>query len=67
LYVDRTRSGAVDFDSTFPGVRTVPLKAKNDKGKLRVLVGWWSVEVFAEGGTAALDHMRARRLNSIWR
>ncbi|GHE50255.1 GH32 C-terminal domain-containing protein [Streptomyces capitiformicae] len=40
MYVDRTRSGAGDFDSTFPGVRTAPLKAKNGKVKLRILIGW---------------------------
>ncbi|WP_149831066.1 GH32 C-terminal domain-containing protein [Streptomyces tailanensis] len=91
LYVDRTRSGAGDFNSTFPGVQTAPLKAKNGKVKLRILVDWSSVEVFggngeavitdqifpdpsstgvevfAEGGTATLDQMRAWQLKSIWR
>ncbi|MEV0226022.1 GH32 C-terminal domain-containing protein [Streptomyces sp. NPDC050704] len=91
LYVDRTRSGVVDFNSTFPGVQTAPLKAKNGKVKLRILVDWSSVEVFggngeavitdqifpdpsstgvevfAEGGTATLDQMRAWQLKSIWR
>ncbi len=91
LYVDRTHSGAGDFSSTFPGVRTAPLKAKNGKVKLRILVDSSSVEVFggngeavitdqifpdpsstgvevfAEGGTATLDHMRAWQLKSIWR
>ncbi|WP_327586180.1 GH32 C-terminal domain-containing protein [Nonomuraea sp. NBC_00507] len=90
LYVDRTRSGAVDFNSTFPGVQTAPLKAENGKVKLRILVDWSSVEVFggsgetvitdqifpdpastgvdvfAEGGTATLDHMQAWQLKSIW-
>ncbi|NGO46722.1 GH32 C-terminal domain-containing protein [Streptomyces ureilyticus] len=91
LYVDRTRSGVGDFNSTFPGVQTAPLKAKNGKVKLRILVDWSSVEVFggngeavitdqifpdpastgvevfAEGGTATLDHLRAWQLKSIWR
>jgi fructan beta-fructosidase len=91
LYVDRTRSGAGDFNSTFPGVQTAPLKAKNGKVKLRILVDWSSVEVFggdgeavitdqifpdpsstgvkvfAEGGTATLDHLQAWQLRSIWR
>ncbi|MCK8436583.1 glycoside hydrolase family 32 protein [Streptomyces sp. D2-8] len=91
LYVDRTRSGAVDFNSTFPGVQTAPLKPKNGKVTLRILVDWSSVEVFggngeavitdqifpdpsstgvevfAEGGTAILDHMQAWHLESIWR
>jgi levanase len=81
----------VDFNSTFPGIQTAPLKAENGKVKLRILVDWSSVEVFggsgeavitdqifpdpsstgvevfAEGGTATLDHMRAWQLGSIWR
>ncbi|MGX1267400.1 GH32 C-terminal domain-containing protein [Streptomyces phaeoluteigriseus] len=54
LYVDRTRSGAVDFHSTFPGVQTAPLKAKNGKVKLRILVDWSSVEVFGGSGEAVI-------------
>ncbi|SOR84354.1 glycoside hydrolase family 32 protein [Streptomyces chartreusis] len=91
LYVDRSRSGAGDFNSTFPGVQSAPLKAENGKVRLRILVDWSSVEVFggrgesvitdqifpypsstgvevfAEGGTATLDSLRAWRLKSIWR
>ncbi|MDK1474787.1 GH32 C-terminal domain-containing protein [Streptomyces sp. 549] len=91
LYVDRSRSGAVDFDRTFPGVQTAPLKPKNGKVKLRILVDWSSVEVFggdgeavitdqifpdpsstgvevfAEGGSATLNHMQAWQMKSIWR
>ncbi|MFD3840180.1 GH32 C-terminal domain-containing protein [Streptomyces sp. NPDC058642] len=54
LYVDRTRSGAVDFNSTFPGIQTAPLKAKNGKVKLRILVDWSSVEVFGGSGEAVI-------------
>ncbi|MEU6912351.1 GH32 C-terminal domain-containing protein [Streptomyces olindensis] len=54
LYVDRTRSGAGDFNSTFPGVQTAPLKAKDGKVKLRVLVDWSSVEVFGGDGEAVI-------------
>jgi levanase len=54
LYVDRTHSGAVDFNSSFPGVQTAPLKAKNGKVKLRILVDWSSVEVFGGSGEAAI-------------
>ncbi|MFB6846049.1 GH32 C-terminal domain-containing protein [Streptomyces sp. NPDC056373] len=90
LYVDRGRSGARDFSSTFPGVQSAPLKAENGKVRLRILVDWSSVEVFggngeavitdqifpdpsstgvevfAEGGAATLDDLRAWRLKSIW-
>jgi fructan beta-fructosidase len=54
LYVDRTRSGAGDLGSTFPGVQTAPLKAKNGKVKLRILVDWSSVEVFGGSGEAVI-------------
>ncbi|MFF7262013.1 GH32 C-terminal domain-containing protein [Streptomyces sp. NPDC008159] len=54
LYVDRTRSGAVDFGGTFPGIQTAPLKAVNGKIKLRVLVDWSSVEVFGGTGEAVI-------------
>ncbi|MGW7206592.1 GH32 C-terminal domain-containing protein [Streptomyces sp. NPDC054837] len=54
LYVDRTHSGAVDFNSTFPGIQTAPLKAKNGKVKLRILVDWSSVEVFGGSGEAVI-------------
>ncbi|WP_461085533.1 GH32 C-terminal domain-containing protein [Streptomyces deserti] len=54
LYVDRTRSGAVDFNSSFPGVQRAPLQAKDGKVKLRILVDWSSVEVFGGGGEAVI-------------
>jgi sucrose-6-phosphate hydrolase SacC (GH32 family) len=55
LYVDRTRSGAVDFHNAFStGVQTAPLKPKNGKVKLRVLVDWSSVEVFGGSGEAVI-------------
>ncbi|WP_055713904.1 GH32 C-terminal domain-containing protein [Streptomyces torulosus] len=92
LYVDRSRSGAVDFHDAFStGVQTAPLNPKKGKIKLRVLVDSSSievfggngetvitdqvfpdlsgtgVEVFAEGGTATLNHLEAWQLSSIWR
>jgi fructan beta-fructosidase len=92
LYVDRSRSGAVDFHDAFStGVQTAPLKPRNGKIKLRVLVDSSSVEVFggngeavitdqvfpdpsstgvevfAEGGTATLNHLEAWQLRPIWR
>ncbi|MFI6033521.1 GH32 C-terminal domain-containing protein [Streptomyces sp. NPDC051315] len=54
LYVDRTRSGAVDFASTFPGVQRAPLRAENGTVRLRVLVDRSSVEVFGGRGEAVI-------------
>ncbi|GLW55074.1 glycoside hydrolase family 32 protein [Kitasatospora phosalacinea] len=55
LYVDRTESGAVDFDPNFPGVQTAPLKpGKDGKIHIRVVVDWSSVEVFGGQGEAVI-------------
>lgn len=54
LYVDRTHSGDVDFNSSFPGIQVAPLQPKDGKVKLRILVDWSSVEVFAGSGEAVI-------------
>ncbi|WP_334663335.1 GH32 C-terminal domain-containing protein [Streptomyces cyaneofuscatus] len=54
LYVDRTRSGVVDFSDTFPSVQRAPLQPVNGKVKLRILVDWSSVEVFGGRGEAVI-------------
>ncbi|MFE2985001.1 GH32 C-terminal domain-containing protein [Streptomyces sp. NPDC059262] len=54
LYVDRTKSGAVGFSSAFPGVQRAPLKAKNGKVKLRILVDESSIEVFGGSGETVI-------------
>jgi levanase len=50
LYVDRTRSGNVDFHPAFASVDDAPVALQNGKLKLRVYVDRSSVEVFAQGG-----------------
>ncbi len=50
LYVDRTRSGIVDFDPNFPGVQQAPLAAHGGEVRLHILVDWSSVEVFTADG-----------------
>ena len=54
LYVDRTRSGRVDFSRDFPGVQRAPLTARHGKVRLRILVDWSSVEVFADRGQTVI-------------
>jgi fructan beta-fructosidase len=54
LYVDRTRSGRVDFSRDFPGVQRAPLAARHGKVHLRILVDWSSVEVFADRGQTVI-------------
>jgi fructan beta-fructosidase len=50
IYVDRTKSGNVAFNATFPSVEFAPLKVENGIVTLRVLVDRSSVEVFADRG-----------------
>lgn len=55
LFVDRTKSGNVSFDSSFPSVQQAPLALdRNGKVKLTILVDWSSVEVFSSDGTVLL-------------
>ncbi|PWK86950.1 levanase [Lentzea atacamensis] len=54
LYVDRTRSGRVDFSPDFPAVQRAPLTVVNGKVTLRVLVDRSSVEVFGGMGQAVI-------------
>ncbi|MGW5659516.1 GH32 C-terminal domain-containing protein [Streptomyces sp. NPDC003758] len=48
VYLDRTPSGAVDFDPTFAGVQRAPLALDGGPLRLHVLVDASSVEVYAE-------------------
>ncbi|MFJ8363489.1 GH32 C-terminal domain-containing protein [Streptomyces sp. NPDC093984] len=48
VYLDRTASGAVDFDPTFTGTERAPLALEGKPLHLRILVDASSVEVYAE-------------------
>ncbi|WP_198144580.1 glycoside hydrolase family 32 protein [Parafrankia sp. EUN1f] len=54
LYIDRTTSGDVTFDATFPGVHRAPLALQHGKLKLHIIVDASSVEVFAGDGQVTL-------------
>jgi fructan beta-fructosidase len=56
LFVDRSRSGRVDFheDFTANGRETAPLPVENGRVRLRVFVDWSSVEVFAGDGRSVV-------------
>ncbi len=54
LYIDRTRSGNVNLDPSFPGVHAAPLSTVDGVVHLRVLVDWSSVEVFGQDGQVLL-------------
>lgn len=55
IFVDRSQSGDVSFDSTFPATYDAPLAA-NAKGQinLRIYVDWSSVEVFGGEGETTM-------------
>ncbi|MBC9730772.1 glycoside hydrolase family 32 protein [Streptomyces sp. TRM68367] len=48
VYIDRTASGATDFDPTFGGVQRAPLELHGGRLSLHVLVDASSVEVYAQ-------------------
>jgi fructan beta-fructosidase len=50
LFLDRTRSGQVDFHPEFSGRHTAPLPVDNGRVRLQVFVDRSSVEVFAANG-----------------
>jgi Beta-fructosidases (levanase/invertase) len=54
LFVDRTKSGQVDFSPLFPSRETAPLAANNGRVKLHMFVDWSSVEVFADDGRISI-------------
>ncbi|MFC7307206.1 glycoside hydrolase family 32 protein [Streptomyces monticola] len=54
LFIDRTASGAVDFDADFPGVHRAPVALPDGGLDLRILVDASSVEVYAAGGSVCL-------------
>ncbi|MEJ5199040.1 MAG: GH32 C-terminal domain-containing protein, partial [Anaerolineae bacterium] len=57
LFVDRTRSGAVDFSPHFPGRHASALAADEGRVRLHVLVDRCSVEVFGGSGHAVLTDL----------
>lgn len=56
VFVDRTRSGNVTFDSTFPEVYRAPLFEADQNGtvSLHIFLDWSSVELFAGQGETSL-------------
>lgn len=54
LYLDRTKSGDVSFNASFPSVERANLPLRDRKVSLQIYVDWSSVEVFANGGWVAI-------------
>lgn len=54
LYVDRTRAGQSTFHPTFASRQYAPIRLTNGRVRVRVLVDWSSVEVFADDGEVVI-------------
>lgn len=57
LYVDRTNSGNVSFNTAFPMVSKTELEPINDIIKLRIFVDQSSVEVFGNNGEVVISNL----------
>ncbi|MBW5447589.1 glycoside hydrolase family 32 protein [Cohnella sp. CFH 77786] len=57
VFVDRTRSGAVDFHELFPGRHQASLQPDLKRLHLRIIVDQASVEVFANDGQIAITDL----------
>ncbi|HXG64115.1 MAG TPA: glycoside hydrolase family 32 protein [Blastocatellia bacterium] len=54
LFVDRSRSGKVEFNPRFPGRHGGPLPTERGRIKLHLFVDWSSVEVFGNDGLTVI-------------
>lgn len=54
LYVDRTKSGKVDFNGSFPSIDDARVALVNGKLTLSIYLDRSSVEVFAQGGRTTI-------------
>ncbi len=56
LFVDRTQSGIVNFQASFPGVFQAPMLPMDTRIKLHVFVDWSSVEIFGNDGLVVMTN-----------
>jgi fructan beta-fructosidase len=54
LFVDRRKSGIVNFSPDFPAIAIAPCVLKNHQLKLHILIDAASIEVFAQNGKTVL-------------
>jgi len=57
IYIDRTKSGIVDFKNNFASKDKAPLKAENGKIKWQILLDNCSIEVFANNGKVVMTDL----------
>lgn len=57
FFVDRNKSGEVDFNQGFPGRHSAILKPEDGKVLFHILVDWSSVEVFGNNGQVSITDL----------
>ncbi|MDQ3687835.1 MAG: glycoside hydrolase family 32 protein [Acidobacteriota bacterium] len=57
LFVDRTKSGDVSFESNFPGRHAAPLPLEKNRVRLHIFVDRSSIEVFGNDGRAVITDL----------
>ncbi|ODA11169.1 fructan hydrolase [Paenibacillus peoriae] len=57
LFVDRTKSSAIDFHSDFTAIHKAPMKPEHGRVQLSIYVDWSSVEVFGNHGETIISDM----------
>jgi fructan beta-fructosidase len=57
LYIDRTRSGKVDFEKNFAGKHSVPRFLKMDQMNLTLFIDVSSIELFADNGLSVMTEI----------
>ncbi len=55
LFIDRTKSGNIDFRENFASVEYAPLELKDNRLSLEIVVDQSIIEVFAEGGSVVIS------------
>jgi fructan beta-fructosidase len=55
IFIDRTRSGNIDFHEDFSSVDYAPIVLKNNQLSLEIIADQSIVEVFAEGGSVVIS------------
>ncbi|QIL37976.1 glycoside hydrolase family 32 protein [Pedobacter sp. HDW13] len=56
FYTDRTKSGQVDFEKSFPRVTTAPRISKDNHIQLKLILDVTSAEVFADNGLTVMTN-----------
>jgi fructan beta-fructosidase len=57
LFVDRTKSGNIDFHPDFAAMHTAPMRPEHQRIQLTIYVDWSSIEVFGNKGKAVISDM----------